>query len=388
VREDSRGLLRHVGALSFPRPTGSPAEAEAARYVRERLGEWGIEHREESFPAVADMNWFPISAALASLSGIAISRWFPWPGAIVAALAPFLLWHALTRADSPLRALLPRARSRNVIARVPARERKGKLVAVLAHLDTNRCRRAWSAAGARAISIGAAVTTGIYSAAALLLLAGAAAGSPRLGYAALPLGIYAAATLGFLLWELRMPFSPGANDNAAAVAVALELAARLAREPLERTEVWVCFTGAEETDHRGAKELLRRHPELRDAWFIVLEGVGAGELTLTTREGVLFRYGPDPELLRWANEVAAARPGLGLSPGEMSIVCETQALRRRGCRALTVAGRDPATGVLPRWHSPDDLPRYISPKDLASALEFLGALLRFLDGRDPRRGPR
>ena len=102
---------------------------------------------------------------------------------------------------------------------------------------------------------------------------------------------------------------------------------------------------------------------------------------MVAREGVLFRYGPDPRLLRWAEEVATARPELGLLSGEMTIVCETQTLRRLGCRALTVAGRDPATGTLPRWHSPDDLPRYISPGTLAAALEFLGTLLRFLDTR-------
>ncbi len=378
---DPRGILRHVEALSFPRPTGSPAEAEAARYVRERLGEAGVRHWEETFSAVADMNWFPISAASFSVLGGVLFRWAPWAGALVAALAPLLLWYALTRADSPLRFLLPRRRSRNVIARIPARRGREGAVALLAHLDTNRVREAWTAAGVTAIRWGTMGTLVAYGLEAILLLSGALTGIRAFHYGAAPLALYALATIAFLSVEFRNPHSPGANDDASAVAVALEFAARLIREPLERTEVWVCFTGAEEVDHRGAKELLRRHPELRGAWFVVLEGVGAGELTLVAREGVIFRYSPDPELLRWAEEAAAARPELGVGTGEMTIVCETQTLRRLGCRALTLAGRDPGTGTLPRWHSPDDLPRYISPENLSSALEYLGALCRSLDAR-------
>jgi len=108
--------------------------------------------------------------------------------------------------------------------------------------------------------------------------------------------------------EMRRPYSPGANDNAASVAVNLRLATQLAREPLEATEVWCAFTGAEEVDHRGLKVLLKEHPELRDALFIDLEGVGGGKLCYLTQEGILRHYNPDPGLLRFAEEAAKRRP--------------------------------------------------------------------------------
>ena len=380
MKADPRRLLRHVEALSCPRPTGSPAEAGAARYAREALARWGIESWEETFTAVADMNWFPISAAAFALLAIPTYFALPWLGAAISAMAPYLLWYALTRADSPLRFLLPRVRSGNVVARVPPRGDVRRRAVVLAHLDTNRCRLAWEAKSVSTIVIGTTVTLAAYLLEVGVLFIGALSGTRVFGYAALPLGLYAAAVVGFLLWELRMPFSPGANDNASAVAVALELVAGLVREPLDHTEVWVCFTGAEEVDHRGAKELLRRHPELRDAYFLVLEGVGAGKLTIVKSEGILFRYRPDPELFSLAMETAGAHPEWGVTSAPMTIVCETQALRRRGCRALTLAGRDPATGTLPRWHAPDDLPEHISTDALGGAWAFLGALLSTLDG--------
>ncbi len=63
----------------------------------------------------------------------------------------------------------------------------------------------------------------------------------------------------------------------------------------------------------------------------------------------------------------------------MTVVCETQTLRRLGYRALTIAGRDPRAGTLPHWHSPDDLPEHISPDMLERALAFVWALICSLD---------
>ena len=85
--------------------------------------------------------------------------------------------------------------------------------------------------------------------------------------------LYGVATLTLLLAELRLPYSPGANDNASAVAVNLEIASKLAQQPLQSTDVWLAFTVAEEVDHRGLKKLLREHKTLRKAAFIDLEGV-------------------------------------------------------------------------------------------------------------------
>ena len=64
---------------------------------------------------------------------------------------------------------------------------------------------------------------------------------------------------------------------------------------------------------------------------------------------------------------------------EMTVVCETQTLRRLGRNALTVAGYDPRTRSLPHWHTCDDLSEVVSPAALARAREFLEELLRTTD---------
>lgn len=344
--------------------------------MERELKRLGLEPEVDRFRAVADTNWFPISASLILLLGLALFHFTRWPGVGVTAVSPVLMWWALSWADSPLRSLLPRVESRSVVVRLPPKGETKLRVAVVAHLDANRCRLAWQAGGARAIRIGSLFTLLVGLAVPVLLTASVLVHAPALGLAAFAGGGYALFNLAVLAWELRRPGSPGANDNAASVAVALGLAERLAKSPLKTTEVWFLFTGAEESDHRGIKEALRRRKELAGARFVVLEGVGAGELSYLTREGVLFPYRPDPEM---AALVAWTGRRLGITGKRMTVVCETQTLRRLGLPAVTIAGYDPETGALPNWHTPQDLPESLSRGSLLRALGFLEALLRDLD---------
>ncbi len=198
-----------------------------------------------------------------------------------------------------------------------------------------------------------------------------------------PVG-YVVGTLITLWKDDRVPFTPGAHDNAASVAVALEVAARLAAKPFEHTQVWLAFTGAEETDHAGLYALLRKHdPELRDAAFIGLEGLGSGELVYLTRQGVCAHYTPDPELLALVEGVAARRPELGARAAQMTGEDEVGTLRRSGYRALCIAGRDPGSGTLPHWHRPDDTADTVSGEFLERAADLVVALLEAVDDQAP-----
>ena len=374
-------LAQEIG----PRGTGTVGEEEAAHYVRDRLQHFCLSIEERSFRAVAEMNWFPIIAALISLCGTALyplSEWICFPAALLASLAAPLLWWAITRADSPFWFLLPRVTSRNVVAHIAPTGKTTQTVVVISHLDSNRCRLVWRAGKAKTIKAGSIATLIVYSAIGLLLLLGAASGWSWPYSASLPGAVYALATLIVLFAEMRRPYSPGANDNAASVAVNLGLATQIAREPLETTEVWFAFTGAEEVDHRGLKVLLKEHPELREALFIDLEGVGGGELCYLTQEGILRYYNPDPALLEFTEEVAKRRSDLNVKPGVMSIVDEVQTLRRLGYRAICLAGRDPQTDSLPYWHTCEDTVEHVSAVALGRTAEFIWEMLHGIDRRN------
>lgn len=209
-------------------------------------------------------------------------------GAGLALTTAPLLWGAIRTSNSPLRPFLPKVTSGNVVARVPPRDAIEHRAVLLAHLDTNRCRLAWRSQAARHLEPLTFLTLGVLASMGLLTLAGALGGGPHwvTRILILPAG-YVMGTIGTLWLDDRTLFTPGAHDNAASVAVALEVGARLADRGLEHTETWLAFTGAGETVQAGLYALLKHHrPELADATFIGMEGLGSGELvyvTTTTR---------------------------------------------------------------------------------------------------------
>ncbi len=379
------GTVRALAGDIGPRGTGTVAEAAARDLVAARLAALRLTVERQAFRAVASQNAFPLAIdalALVALAvyavGTPLARWSA--AGLALATAP-LLWHTIRTSGRLLQPFLPRVASGNVLTRIGPRGPRRRRVVVLAHLDTNRCRLAWQAGAVRHLEPLTWLTLGILASLGLLFLAGALLGGPRWVWwvCLLPVG-YVIGTVVTLVRDDRTPYSPGAHDNAGSVAVALELAARLAGRPLESTEAWLVFTGAEETDHAGLYALLREHrASLRTADFIGLEGLGSGDLVYLTRQGLCSRYEPDPRLAALAAAVAGWLPQVGARAASVTMEDEVGTLRRAGYRALCVAGIDPATSTLPFWHRPDDTPDKVSAQALERAVVYLAALLESLD---------
>jgi hypothetical protein len=368
-----------------PRGTGTPGEAAAADYVARHLARLGLAVERQGFRAVADQNAFPLAVNLVALLAVVLySLGGPlarWAAAALALATPVLFWETVTHSESPLRPLLPHVHSQNVIGRILPTVETRQRVVLLAHLDTNRCRLAWQSATVRYLEPLTWLTFAVLVLLGGLHLAGALLGGPLWVWwlSLFPAG-YILGTVVTLWRDWRTPFSPGAHDNASGVAVALAVGQRLASQPLRYTEVWLAFTGAEETDHRGLKVLLQEHgATLRDAAFLDLEGVGGGELVYLAREGLCWPYRPDPGLLALAERIAVRRPDLGVRPAWMTVEDEVRTLRNRGYRALCIAGRDPQTGTLPRWHRPDDTADTVSPEALERAATFVWEMVKAME---------
>jgi hypothetical protein len=379
-------MLSDVQALAGgigPRGTGTAGEAED--FVAERLSRLGLPVEWQTFRAVASQNAFPMAINLVALLAVVLyslgGTLARWTAAGLALSTAPLLWQTIRTANSPLRPLLPQVTSRNVVARTEPQGELCQRAVILAHLDTNRCRVVWQSSTVRYLEPLAYLTLAVLASLGLLYLAGALLGGPGWVWwvALLPAG-YVAGSMVSLWKDDRTPYSCGAHDNAASVAVALEIGSRLAAHPLQGTQVWLAYTGAEETDHAGLYALLREHDSLlHEAAFIGLEGVGSGEIVTLTRQGVCAHYRPDPGLLALAERAAARLPELGVRTAQMTMEDEVGTLRRRGYRAICIAGRDPATGTLPHWHRADDTADTVSAQVLERAADFVMALLEELD---------
>jgi hypothetical protein len=158
------------------------------------------------------------------------------------------------------------------------------------------------------------------------------------------------------------------------------MAKSLSSQPLAHTRVWFAFSGAEETDHFGLRSILQAHPsDLRQACFLDLEGVGAGQLVMVTRHGIGLHYVPDQGLLQLAKEVARDHPEWHMEGKKMIMSEEVSTLTHLGYRAVCIAGFDPHTGGLPEWHQRTDTVDNLDPDALLKARNFTRAFLKKID---------
>jgi len=377
--------VRHLAGTIGPRGTGTTAEAAAADYVAKRLAGLGLTPEKHLIRSVPSQNLFPIAislvavlAALVYPIGWAVTRWL---GVLFSLAACGLLWQTIRNAKfNPLMVLLPKVGSQNIEARLEPKSEPRRKVILLAHLDTNRCRLIWQSLAVRSIEPMTWLTLAVPFCMGILYLAGSVLGGMFWWWLSLPLAAYELGAIVTLIRDDRTPYSPGAHDNATSVAVALEVAARRSGTPLKNTQVWFVFDGAEETDHAGTLDLLHRQgAELREASFLGLEGLGSGELVYLTRQGICDHYRPTAGLLAVAETVASDHPEFEFHPAVMLAEDDVRTLRGRGFHAIGIAGRDPQTGILPRWHRPDDTPDTVSEETMQRAADILCAMLEEID---------
>ena len=380
--EDVRYLAGTIG----PRGTGTANEAAAAEYVTKRLTDLGLAPEKYHFQAVPSQNAFPFATSLLTLLGVVL---YPigitpirWLAVILSLVAAWLLWQSIrSAAFNPLMALLPKVPSQNVEARLQPKGEPLRKAVLLAHLDTNRCRLVWQSQTVPNIRPMTWLTLAVPVCIGMIYLAGVLLDGPAwLWWLSLPFAAYELGVIITLILDDRTAYSPGAHDDAASVAVALEVAARLMATPLQNMEVWFVFEGAEETDHAGVINLLQRHgTDLQEASFIGLEGLGSGEIVYLTRQGICTAYRPTPELLAAAERVASTHPELEFHLATMLMEDDVRPLRERGFPAIGIAARDPQTGSLPYWHRPDDTPDKVSDEVMQRAVKIVVAVLEELD---------
>jgi hypothetical protein len=380
-------LMKHVRALAVdigPRAAGSTEEAQAREYIKRVLSEQKLPIPQE-IPFDTPDSWgyaglLPfVIAFIANLLGR--NRTGKLIGGLTTLAASFALWRMFSAQKTPLELLTPRKPTATLVSRiVPKGEVHHRLV-LLGHTDTNKHRLSFSPQMKRGMiplftyGLGAVAINGV---AQLLQALGLKSAEPlqQLSFLSVLSGI------GIGLADETGGLVDGANDNATAVACLLGLGAHLKDNPLEHTEVWLAFTGAEEVGCLGAHALLDTYgAELANAWFLDFEMVGAGEISyITEHSGFSYanHYKPDDESLAWALETTRANPEMGIRGAPMTIVEEVGALRWRGYRGICLAGVG-NDGWLVNWHQYSDNVANIQPECMEKAARFAWAMMQILD---------
>lgn len=376
-------LMAHVQALADgigPRPASSPAEWQAREYVRRQLAEIGL-HAVEEIRFVSPDTWgyAVITPTLLSLLGSAAGRLgqpFRLLGSAASFFAAYTLSQTMRSARQPLSPLFPSGPNATLVARIPPTSGTARRTVVLVgHTDTNKHRLTFSPRLKTLLRPAASLAVAALGMNGIATLLGAKGLRRLTEWLSL-------VSLGSFLLDETSGFVDGANDNASAVACLLGLAAQLQSAPLRDTEVWLAFTGAEETGCVGMHALLDAYGDrLREAWFLDFEMVGAGRLAYIQQHSSLSywaSYTPDDDSLAWAQRTASEHPEFGVGGVPMTITEEVGALRSRGFRGICLAGVG-ADGWLVNWHQYSDRTTHIEPGCLERAARFALAMLHTLD---------
>lgn len=188
--------------------------------------------------------------------------------------------------------------------------------------------------------------------------------------------LLAGGALAALQWG-QAPPSPGANDNASAVAAMLTCAEQLLAQLPEDVELWVIGTGAEEVGCCGMTAFVDAHPDwpVDRTFFVNFECVGGGSLHYIRSEGTLDKTSYPPLLVELARRVAASGVFGELTPADLMAATDGAVAARVGYPTLSLISLE-ADGVPRNYHRLDDVPESLDMPTVIRAADFGAAVAR------------
>lgn len=385
---DEARLRRDVEELSaIHRPSASPGEREAARWLVGRLADHGAAGRIE----VEDGHgtyWWPLGLASAAgaLAGIAALRGQRLFGAALGAAAAAAAADDLPPRRRLLRRVLRRRPAHNVVAEVGPADAERTIVLV-AHHDTAHSGLLFHPAIPEAIfsrfpkilersNTSPGLMWPVVGGPAVVA-AGALTGSRLL--TKLGTVVSAGSVLAFADIGAREAV-PGANDNATGVAALLAIATALAERPTQSTRVMLVST-SEEALCEGMGLFCDRHlgelPADR-TFFLALDTLGSPHLLVLRGEGMFGVTDYPPESLALLDGLAEEL-GIRLFPdlrlrnstdGVFPLAAGYQCASMCSCTDL----KQPSN-----YHWPTDVAENVDYGTLADGVRLAEAVVRRLD---------
>jgi hypothetical protein len=371
--------IRQLAQVIGARPSTGAGERKAAAYVHEQLEKFGYLVKDEPFRSPNSFSQVYIPIYVLAMLGFAANALGSPAFALLLTGVAFVCFVGENSTSLKLvSALIPKARSLNVVARLAPRELPRRRLVMVAHLDSTRSGLMWHPRLVKSFRATFLALTACLALMPLLVIAEVATGKRIFFPISVPFVLYIAYALFLLVQrELFYKHVEGANDNASGVAVMLTMAEAMSLDAPADTEVLVVATGCEEAGLVGMQSFLKKHrEELARSWIINIDNVGAGDLHYTTREGMLVPHRTGRELTETAAKVARL-PGIEVSGAAFRTMSnDTEPALLRGLEAMTViATRD---GVPVNWHWKTDTFDAIDADTVDMAYRFVEQVVRRL----------
>ncbi|MFW9920749.1 MAG: M28 family metallopeptidase [Candidatus Thorarchaeota archaeon] len=380
------GAYGHVRVLSIdigPRPSGSENCRIGAEYILNQLEHLAIDAELQEFK-LRPYFWTG-TALLGVLFALAIYLTYyayPVPSFLLSVIFPLLVIFEIDKGREIALRLFPSAVGRNVIGKEEPVASPIHRVIICAHHD--------SKTQAIPIKLRGTVIVILFIS-MIYLMAGSFLHLITLfvlpEYAFFEDLIY----IGILIMVLYHSFylflniltrfvepSPGAEDNAAAVGLSLELAKAIKSNPLWKTEVWFLFTDGEEIAMKGAHAFVKKYKsQLDGAWVLNLEGGGTeGPITYSTKEMSIMTAKSSEMLTKVLKDVAKQTIGV-VEPMRQSTTTDGYVFSKNGLDAITIwRYKEEVREVV---HTAADTIDRLDPEILDNTVDFLEEVLRYID---------
>ena len=369
------------------RPSASPGELEAARWMSRQYAELGAEARIET-ETVHGTYWWPIGIGTAAgvLGGIAALAGKRKTAAALGAFGTAAIATDFPPRSRPLRKFLPKNETSNVICELGDPEAE-RTVVLVSHHDAAHSGFIFHPGIPKLVT-----KTGLFKVkdtspmlmapvigGPLLAAVAGLTGNRHIARTALALSAGSTAAMADI--GIR-DVVPGANDNGTAVIALLDLARRFIADPPEGLRIILLSAGAEESFSEGMKAFGERHfpglPKDR-TFFINLDTVGSPHLTVLRGEGFLEMFEYDPAALELADRTSEEL-GIELVPN-LRIRNGTDGLEPLAAGYPTVSicscteHKQPAN-----YHWPNDLAENVDFGTVVEATDLVEGMVRRLAG--------
>ena len=256
---DEDGTIEHVKALAFSRTASSTGETEALQYIEKELKETGIKSEVEHF------NWMGPMGILMRTSYVLIFIYFILFSLFLLIIVYFLIkfMFAKTRRIS----FIKKEESKNIFAHIPAKEKNPNrpLIIFSAHYDSISANIPYKLQVViffvyRLIVFLYALIIIVFSLIFFLYYFDIV---PLTNFAGLLITFTSISGVFLSIPILYLVFgdspSSGSIDNASGVAISIEMAKFIKRNPFENIDVLFLWSGAEEFGLKGSKSFCDQH---------------------------------------------------------------------------------------------------------------------------------
>lgn len=378
-------ILNQLASLPH-RGATTKEERRAAEMLQQHLSSMNIPAELEPFKATTSYSWEVILFSLTMIAGLLVSPVLSKLGTAIVLVGFWSYARHFMGRPTIFTPFIPKKKSQNVVAHLPADRSDAKNIILMAHYDSARASSVFSPSMVKNMRQSFLLNTIVGAISIIWAFLGEYWGL-SLWFIIVCVGLSVVHSVNVLIHlhrEIFHRFVPGANDNASGVTTVFGILENIRHSPLKNSNVWIVFTGCEEAGIQGARAFHHEHwPDIPadNTRIINVDNIGLGNLHYVTGEGMLLYYNFDEKIIDLCEALTANEKYKQIRPLEYRrAYFDTLVFIQHGYPCTTLIALDDQ-GIIPNWHWYTDTLENIDENSVNYAIDFATDLVRLIDRR-------